>query len=115
MQVLIGPLAESGINAQFGGDLDAGLRAALLHYAAKLRSGRKPVEYPSFLQNGGFSGSEEITEVEVDDAIVKVIEAEAERQGRTAPELAGHAVLVYLAELEAVGATPRPNDGSKRT
>ena len=55
MQVLIGPLAESGINAQFGGDVDAGLRAALFHFATKLRTVRTPVEYPSFLESEGFS------------------------------------------------------------
>ena len=93
--------------------MDAGLRAALFHYAAKLRSGRTPVEYPSFLQSDDFSGSETATEIEIDDDVEKAIEAEAERQGRTAAELAGHAVLVYLAELEAVGATAPPSDGSK--
>lgn len=112
MEIVIGPLAQSGINAQFGGDTDAGLRAALFHYAAKLRSGRGPVEYPSFLLSGGFSGSETTTEIEIDGDVEIAIEAEAERQGRTVAEIAGHAVLVYLAELEAVGATPPPSDGS---
>jgi len=115
MQVLIGPLGRAGINAQFGGDTEAGLRAALLHYAGKLRTGRDPVEYPSFLQSGSFSDSGEAAEVEIEEAIEKVIVAEADRQGRTAAELAGHAVLLYLAELEAVGATPPRNGGSKRS
>jgi hypothetical protein len=93
--------------------MDAGLQAALFHYAAKLRSGREPVEYPSFLQSEDFSDSETTIEIEVDDDVEKAIEAEAERQGLTAAELAGHAVLVYLAELEAVGATPPRSDVSK--
>lgn len=95
--------------------MDAGLRAALFHYAAKLRSGRNPTEYPSFLQSEDFSESAQATEVEIDDAVAKVIEVEAERQGRTASELAGHAVLVYLAELDAVGAAQRPSDESGRS
>jgi hypothetical protein len=113
MRIAIGPLARSGINAQFGGDTEAGLRAALFHYAAKLRSGRGSVEYPSFLQDEGFSGSEASTEVEIDGDVEKAIEVEAERQGRTTAELAGHAVLVYLAELEAVGATPAATNQRK--
>lgn len=115
MEILIGPLGRDGINAQFGGDTDAGMRAALFHYAAKLRTGRTPVEYPSFLQSEGFSGSDTVTEVEIDAAVEKVIVAEAKRQGRTAAELAGHAVLLYLAELESVGAAPLPSDESERS
>jgi hypothetical protein len=99
--------------------MDAGMRAALFHYAAKLRSGRGSAEYPSFLLDGGFStsgkGSDTSTEIEIDDDVEKAIEAEAKRQGRTAPELAGHAVLVYLAELEAVGATLAATDAAKPT
>ena len=42
-------------------------------------------------------------EVEVDERIEAALDPDAERQGVSPAELAGHAVLVYLAELDLIG------------
>ena len=42
-------------------------------------------------------------EVEVDERIEAALFTDAERQGVSPTELAGHAVLVYLAELDLIG------------
>ena len=102
MRVVLGPIARSGIEAHLGCDLDAGIRAALFHYVGKLRNGRGPVEYPSFLLGRGFGESAVEVEVELDGEVEAAIVAEAARQHLTVAQLAGHAVLAYLAELDSL-------------
>jgi hypothetical protein len=102
VRVVLGPIARSGIEAHLGCDLDAGIRAALFHYVGKLRNGRGPVEYPSFLLGRGFGESAVEVEVALDGEVEATIHEEAERQHLTVAELAGHAVLSYLAELDSI-------------
>ncbi len=102
MRVVLGPIARSGLEAHLGGDLDAGIRAALFHYVGKVRNGRGPVEYPSFLLGRGFGESAVEVEVELDREVEATIVEEAERQRLTVAQLAGHAVLAYLAELDSI-------------
>lgn len=108
MRIILGPIARSGIEAHLGCDLDAGIRAALFHYVGKLRNGRGPVEYPSFLLGRGFGESAVEVEVELDQEVEAAIVTEAERQHLTVAELAGHAVLAYLAELDSI-TEPQPS------
>jgi predicted HD phosphohydrolase len=102
VRVVLGPIARSGIEAHLGCDLDAGIRAALFHYVGKLKNGRGPVEYPSFLQDRGFGESAVEVEVELDQEVEATIVEEAERQHLTVAQLAGHAILAYLAELDSI-------------
>jgi hypothetical protein len=104
VRVVLGPIARSGIEAHLGCDVDAGIRAALFHYVGKLRNGRGPVEYPSFLLGRGFGESAVEVDVELDGEVEAAIVEEAERQRLTVAELAGHAVLAYLAELDSITA-----------
>ncbi len=104
MRVVLGPIARSGIEAHLGCDLDAGIRAALFHYVGKIRNGRGPLAYPSFLLGQGFGESAVEVEVELDREVEATIVDEAERQHLTVAELAGHAVLSYLAELDSITA-----------
>jgi hypothetical protein len=90
------------------------MRVALV---GKLSSGRGPAKFPKFLLSKGDAGSGEGAavegapapeprpeiEVEVDERIEAAIFTDAERQGVSPTELAGHAVLVYLAELDLIG------------
>jgi hypothetical protein len=105
MRVAIGPLAKSGLESRVGPDLPAAINAALVFYVGKLHSGRGPARFPKFLAAQEDARSE--FDVEVDERIEASICADAERQGVSPTELAGHAVLTYLAELDLVG-DPEP-------
>ncbi len=121
MKVVIGPLAQSGLETRVGTNLPAAVNTALVYYVGKLSSGRRPALFPKFLDTQGLPGEAEAgepaetashkarpeVEVEVDERIEAALFTDAERQGVDPTELAGHAVLVYLAELDLVG-DPEP-------
>ena len=104
INVELGKLACSGLEGHFG-DLEAGARKALLHYAYKLKAGRKPVAPPRFL--GEPPAPEAKFELTLDRDTEALLAQEAARQHTTVSRLATHAVLVYLAELEFLGVVPR--------
>lgn len=126
MKVAVGPLAQFGLETRVGPDLPAAINTALVFYVGKLSSGRRPPEFPKFLSTQGEAGEAEAgargagdlpesrpeLEVEVDERIEAAIHADAEKQGVSPAELAGHAVLVYLAQLDLVG-KPGPADGPR--
>jgi hypothetical protein len=117
MKVLLGPLAKSGLETRVGSNLPAAVNAALVYYVGKLNSGRPPARIPDFLKVQGDSEAEDapttadmevsqprpVVEVAVDERIEAALAADADRQGVSLSELAGHAVLVYLAELDLIG------------
>lgn len=105
VRVELGKLACSGLEAHFGSDPSVGARKALLHYAYKLRVGRKPPAPPRFLEAS--SEVERTVELTLDRETEAILAEEAERLGISRNELARHAVLVYLAELDFLGVTPR--------
>jgi hypothetical protein len=123
MKVVMGPLAQSGLETRVGPNLPAAINTALVYYVGKLNSGRRPARFPKFLSMQGEAGvaapdgsreSESPSlrpevEVEVDERIEAAIYTDAERQGVSPTDLAGHAVLVYLAELDLVG-DPEPEE-----
>jgi hypothetical protein len=117
MRVALGTLAKSGLETRVGPDIPAAINTALVYYVGKLSSGRGPAKFPKFLVSKGDEGSERgatgediaafdtrpEVEVEVDERIEAALFSDAERQGVSPTELAGHAVLVYLAELDLIG------------
>jgi hypothetical protein len=106
MKVVVGPLAKSGLESRVGEDLPAAINAALVFYVGKLHSGRGPVAFPKFLLAPEDPRPE--LEVDVDERIEAALCADAERQGVIPAELAGHAILTYLAELDLVGEPKAP-------
>jgi hypothetical protein len=102
MQVAIGPLARAGLETQAGGDLGAAVRAALLFYIQRLQNGRPPTRYPEFLARGVQADPETTIEIDVDEAVELEFGRQAAAQETTVRELAGHAVLLYLAQLDLV-------------
>lgn len=80
----------------------AGVQAALRDYARRLRSGRKLPEFPRFLRESPlWTRSGAALELSVDPEVQAALEKEArESQGVSVEQLAGHAVLVYLADLD---------------
>ncbi len=114
MNVEVGSFAREGLEARVGPDLGAAINAALVYYVGRLRSGRIPTPYPHFLDEGaaavaatgdGFvvRGPEEMFEISVDERIEADIDTEARRQLVGIEQLAGHAVMVFLAELDLIG------------
>jgi hypothetical protein len=124
MKVVVGPLAQSGLETRVGSNLPAAVNTALVYYVGKLNSGRRPARFPKFLWMQGEAGGggeagpggadipnlRPELEVEVDERIEAALYTDAENQGVSPTDLAGHAVLVYLAELDLVG-EPDPADG----
>jgi hypothetical protein len=111
MKVELGELARNGLETRVGPDLPGAVNAALVYYVGKLSSGRRPVNFPSFLTEPGQESvnPQDEVEVEVDERIEAVIYREASRQGTTPDALVRHAVLVYLAALDMIG---DPQNGS---
>jgi hypothetical protein len=104
MQVGLGQFAQQGIEERVGADLPAGVEIALLHYVAKLRSGRGAPSFPSFLQNTGFEAPVAEVELDVGSEVEAILSVEAKRQHTTVDRLATHSVFVYLAELDRLEA-----------
>lgn len=97
--------------------MQAGVRKALLHYVYKVKAGRRPVTAPRFLP---VSSQPEVKFIlTLDRETEAVLHREAARQRIDVTQLTTHAVMVYLAELEFLGMTPRyrpkePNGESGR-
>jgi hypothetical protein len=112
MKVELGKIACSGIETHLGADVPAGVRMALFHYASKLKAGRKPTPFPRFLADRTPQEPEMAFDLLVDAETEAMLEQEALRQRTTMDQLVTHSVLVYLAELEFLGAGPlRPDAG----
>jgi hypothetical protein len=113
MKVTLGKIACSGIETHLGADVAAGVRMALFHYANKLKTGRKPTPFPRFLADRTPQEPEMAFDLLVDAETEAVLEQEALRQRTTMDQLVTHAVLVYLAELEFLGAGPLRSDAAQ--
>jgi hypothetical protein len=103
MNVSLGRFARSGIEERLGCEVAVGVHGALRHYAELLRAGHAPPEFPGFLAEQLAETPPERFEVSVDSELERTLELEAHRaQDVTMEQLAGHAVLVYLADLDRV-------------
>lgn len=101
MRVALGTFARSGIEARFGSDVGAGVEAALRHYTRRLRSRRAPIAIPPFRRDRPQSGTEAEIDLSVGSEVEEALEAEAGRQDVPVSLLSSHAVLVYLADIDA--------------
>lgn len=109
IHVQLGELACQGVERHFCADVAGGVRRALVHYAYKLRVGRRPLPPPRFLPDQ--SPSHQEFELRLDAETEAILEQEALRQRVSVEQLATHAVLVYLAELEFLGVSaPAPTE-----
>jgi hypothetical protein len=101
MRVALGTFARSGIESRFGGEVVAGVQAALLHYTRRLRSSRRPVAFPRFRREAPSETSGLDLELPIDPSIEAELQREVLRQGVSIEDLAEHAILVFLADLDA--------------
>ncbi len=106
MKIALGAFARSGIESELGSSLPEAVHAALCHYCSKLGSGRPPLAPPGFLADD-VSPAEETLDLAVEPEIEVTLAREAQARGLPLDRLAGHTVLVYLAELDFIGATSR--------
>jgi hypothetical protein len=111
MKVVLSTFARNGIEAFLGRDVGAGVHAALRHYTRiKGSSDRAAPAFPRFLGGSVDDRSGADLELAVDPEIQAVLEREAQASGGVSPEqIATHAVLVYLADLDrGAGHEARP-------
>src|ERR1044072_149937 len=110
MRIERGDLAREGIETSLEAGAEAGARTAMSRYADRLSYTESPLPLPEFLLDQG--PSEEIPrelELELDAEVKTALEREAARQMVSLDRIASHAVLTYLAELDAVGAVCESN------
>jgi hypothetical protein len=100
LKVRLGTFARSTIESVTGCDVVAGTQAALHHYTRRLRSGVPPTDFPRFCTELPAESAGAVFEVPVGTSIEESLKREVERQGTTLEQLAAHAVLVYLADLD---------------
>ncbi len=103
MRVALNKLACSGLESHLGG-VSAGVRAALFHYAVKLKAGRRPLAFPRFLAGVEARPPHLVFELEVDRETEALLEREAKANQVTLNQIIGHSVLIYLAETEFLSA-----------
>jgi hypothetical protein len=111
MKVVLNTFACGGIEAFLGRDIAAGVQTALRHYTRSRRSSdRKAPEFPRFLSESSVGRSGADLELVVEPDVQAALEREArESDGVTVEQIATHAVLVYLADLDrASGRETRP-------
>ncbi len=110
VKVALGKFACSGIESQLGDDIPAGVRAALFYYAGKLEAGRRLAPFPRFLDDRGAPEVGLSFDLAVDAETESLLEREAVRQRTTLNQLVAHTVMVYLAELDFLGAATPPRE-----
>lgn len=101
MRVVLGTFARSGIEACFGGDIAEGVRTALRHYTQHGMSALDSVVLARLCRERPSVGSRHNLELTVEPEIEQALESRARAWGDlSVEELASHAVLVYLAEVD---------------
>lgn len=102
MKVTLGKIAKEGIEAHAAGNADAVVRAALRRYTDLIESAKPPLSPPPFSAGGTESGGG--LEFMLDPEMQAALERQARDASASVEDLAAHAVLLYLAELDAVSA-----------
>lgn len=108
-------LSEFSLEALMGGEkrdperVAARLLGAFRLYLNDKGSGELGWSHPAFLLDKAPRGVE--LELEVDEALLRKLEAEAKRQGVSVSQIAAHAALYYAAELDAGRLTERVLEG----
>jgi hypothetical protein len=101
VKVSVGKFASSGIENELASTVCAGVQAALVHYSDRLDSGPPPFAPPRFLDGRATEDVTSSFEVTVDPQLRAKLEREARRHEVPLDQLLVHAVLVYLADLDA--------------
>lgn len=100
MKISVGTFVHSGIEANLGPDVAAGIQAALGEYVRRIESGVQPIGLPKFPIEAPEPASAVSFDLPVDEHTLAVLEREAARQRASVSEIAAHSVLLYLADLD---------------
>lgn len=100
VKITLGTFALTEAKARLGGDVAAGVRAALADFASRLETGPTPIGIPRLCRELSRPQPATSVELQVEEGTWTALEREAAKQGATVGELAAHSVLVYLAELD---------------
>lgn len=100
MRVALGTFACEEVEARFGDDIAAGVRAALEHYARRLQSDPAPPEFPSFRREEREGTIRADVELSIEPGVRWTLSREARRLAVPVEQLAVHAVFDYLADLD---------------
>jgi hypothetical protein len=106
MKVTLCTFTRTQAETALGPDLPAAVSTALLYYADKLRSGWAPLSPPRFIASDRRRADGEAVEINLAPAVEETLVGEAARHGIDLDALATHSLLVYLAELDFLGAPP---------
>lgn len=108
LKIRLGKFSALSIEAGLGGDIVAVTLAAARHYARGLRSGRRPVGLPNLARLGvpdSDLGAEFDLLLPAD--VAEPLADEASRREAPIELIVSHAVLVFLADLDASGSSRR--------
>jgi hypothetical protein len=110
MRIALGKFSRSGIEACLGVDIEDGARTALRHYVRRYESASPLIVLPGFCFERSPAHPQHDLELTVEPEVERALAREASvRGGVSAGELAAHAILAYLAEIdEARGVEARP-------
>jgi hypothetical protein len=102
MKVVLGQLARTGLEAQLGPDVEAGVRVALIRYAESIEFGREPLAFPRFRRQQR-PRQASLTDLELqieDEDLGEMLAREVSLQGVSPEQLVTHAVFLCLADLD---------------
>ncbi len=101
MKVILGKFARIELEAQLGVESSVGARAAVEHYTRRLRSPWAPVPPPGFSREQFMGERDEALELTVEPEIEEILISEARKRQVTVEDVIAHAVITYLADLDA--------------
>lgn len=100
MRVVLGKFAKSSLESRLGGDLDHGVRTAVVHYVQRLMSPYRPLGLPTMSVGRHKTEPGATVDLVLDARMEKLVRAEACRLAVPVEQVLSHAVLVYLADLD---------------
>jgi hypothetical protein len=114
VKIELGPFARSGIEAHSGSDVASGVHEALLHFTggAELQDMGPPPSF--FQQKPAVADDQAVFLLAVDPSTKAALRVAAERHGMSMQEIVKHAVMVYLARMDAVLSPTSPSPAYAR-
>jgi hypothetical protein len=106
VRLTLGGFARSAIEERLGSDLRVAVITALLHYARRVKSGRRPVPPPRFYRDRPGEADGTTLELQISPETLASLEAQAGLHQVSLNQIMVHAIFVYLADLESPSDTP---------
>jgi hypothetical protein len=101
MRVSLGKFTSWAVQARFGGDPEAFVQTALLHYTRRLKSKMPPVGVPRLRSEPADADAAITLELAVGPEVLTVLEQQADAYRVPVETVVEHAVYVYLVDLDS--------------